>query len=128
MPGGNLMLLDVLRASLAAVACGGGAVEKDIVARAAEVVRLLLADGAASLSSVAERLHMPARTLQRRLADQGLSFSQLIEDVRKRLARTYLQQPEIPLTEIALLLGYSESSAFSRAFRQWYGVSPSRFR
>jgi AraC-like DNA-binding protein len=71
---------------------------------------------------------VPAWTLRRRLAEEGLTFRGLVEEVRKGLARVYVRQRHIPLSEIAFLVGYSEASAFSRAFHGWYGVSPQAYR
>ncbi|RQW61102.1 helix-turn-helix transcriptional regulator [Vibrio viridaestus] len=66
--------------------------------------------------------------IQRKLRAEGITFRQLVERVRCDMAKQYLQQSHIPITEMGLMLGYSETSAFSRAFRRWFGISPSRFR
>ncbi|MNT97492.1 HTH-type transcriptional regulator VirS [compost metagenome] len=76
---------------------------------------------------MAERLELTPSGLQRRLRDGGLSFSQLVEQTRRDLALHYLRQRR-PISELATLLGYSEASAFSRAFRRWFGVSPRQWR
>jgi AraC-like DNA-binding protein len=91
-------------------------------------VRRTLQEGHARFEEVAERLGMAPITLYRRLRDQGLEFSDLVRGCRYELALRYVRDPGLPLTEVALLLGYSELSSFSRAFRQWMGVSPIRFR
>ena len=65
-------------------------------------------------------------TLQRRLAAEGTSYSALLDQTRRSLARSYIAQRHLPLTEIAYMLGYSENSAFTRAFNNWYGSSPSK--
>ncbi|MCY1187105.1 HTH-type transcriptional regulator VirS [compost metagenome] len=67
-------------------------------------------------------------SLQRRLREQGLTFSSLVDKVRCELATHYLRQQQLPISELAPLLGYSEASAFSRAFRRWFGVSPRQWR
>jgi AraC-like DNA-binding protein len=129
LPGGNAPLLDVLCASLTAVSCDNGPDDSsDLLTRARNEIQSRMAEGSVSLKSVADGLKAPVWTLQRRLRDQGITFSELVEDVRRKLARHYVHQSGIPLTEVALLLGYSEASAFSRAFRQWYGVSPRTLR
>lgn len=87
-----------------------------------------LSEGCPTLETVAEALEVPAWTIQRRLAEQGRTYKELLEDTRRRLALTYLRQPHLQLTEIAFLLGYSELSAFSRAFHRWTGMSPRKFR
>jgi AraC-like DNA-binding protein len=66
--------------------------------------------------------------LMREFSMHSISFKSLVEDVRRDLAISYMKQRQLPLSEIALLLGYSELSAFSRAFRRWTGRSPRAFR
>jgi AraC-like DNA-binding protein len=80
-----------------------------------------------TVEQVAELLHLSSRTLQRRLDDNGLNFRALLDDTRRRLAETYLLDPRLQLKDVAHLLGFSEQSAFSRAFRRWNGVSPGQF-
>lgn len=84
--------------------------------------------GEPTLENVAASLHLSPRTLQRRLADRDLHFHDLLEATRLALARDYLGNPNLSLTEIALLLGYSEQSAFTRAFRRWTGQTPRQAR
>lgn len=84
--------------------------------------------GEPTLEMVAGSLHISARTLQRRLAERGLQFHSLLEATRLALARDYLSNRSLSLTEIALLLGYSEQSAFNRAFRRWTGQTPKQAR
>lgn len=88
----------------------------------------LLREGRPNLDALAERLHRAPRTLQRHLAEEGLSFRQLLDDTRRQLAQGYLQDQHLPLGEVAALLGYSEQSAFSRAFRHWHGDTPLAWR
>lgn len=103
--------------------------EPDDFSRALQQVLLrLLADGEPTLERVAQVLHLAPRTLQRRLAGHGLSWQQWLDRNREQLARQYLGDPSLGLSDIALLLGFSEQSAFSRAFRRWTGTSPGRFR
>lgn len=91
-------------------------------------VASLVCDGHPSLPTVAPRMGMSVRTLQRRLDERGVSYRDLVVDVRMRIARRYLEQPEPGLGEIAFLLGYSELSAFVRAFRRRVGTSPGEYR
>ena len=81
-----------------------------------------------SAETVAQRLNLSCRMLRRHLADEGTSFRQLLQQVREGLARQYLQRNELTITEVAQLLGYSETAAFSRSFKQWTGISPAQFR
>jgi AraC-like DNA-binding protein len=71
---------------------------------------------------------MSARTLQRRLADEGVSYQELLEDGRKEAAGRYLRDSTLAIGEVAYLVGYSEPAPFHRAFKRWYGVTPEVFR
>ena len=82
----------------------------------------------ASLEVVAERLGMSARTLQRKLHASGTSHQELLDEMRRDLAVRYLREPGMAVCEVAYLLGFSESSAFHRAFKRWTGTTPSEFR
>jgi AraC-like DNA-binding protein len=82
----------------------------------------------ATLSRVAAELHMSERTLQRHLADDGSSFDALLDETRNELALRYLSDEKFAIAEIAYLLGYSEPSAFHRAFKRWTGKTPAQVR
>jgi len=84
--------------------------------------------GEPTLRRTAERLSVGPRTLQRRLAQCGVDFSQLVTDTRKRFAVQYLGDRRHTITEVAFLLGYSEVSAFNRAFKRWTGATPLDYR
>jgi AraC-like DNA-binding protein len=84
--------------------------------------------GDPGIKKIATELGMSSWTLHRRLRDLEVSFHDLVRAARRDLALRYVAQPHIALTEVAFLLGYSELSAFSRAFRQWTGVSPGCYR
>jgi AraC-like DNA-binding protein len=71
---------------------------------------------------------MSVRTLQRRLVDSGTTFHKVSDAVLARLAAGYLTDPSVSVSEVAFLLGFSEQSAFNRAFRRWTGDSPGRWR
>lgn len=102
--------------------------QQSVVDRARSQVRQVLTQGEPILDDVAEKLGMSPSSLQRRLREQNLTFTLLVDKVRCELATHYLQQQQLPISEMALLLGYSEVSAFSRAFRRWFGVSPRQWR
>jgi AraC-like DNA-binding protein len=87
-----------------------------------------LPEGEPSLGDAAERFHMSVRSLQRRLSDEGMTWKQLLENTRRTLVGRHLHQPGMTVTQLAFLLGFSDVSAFSRAFKKWYGVAPSQFR
>ncbi len=78
--------------------------------------------------TAAASLHMSSRALRRGLRREGASFRVLLQQVRRQLACRYLEQRELTVDEVARLLGYAEAPAFSRAFKKWTGVSPSKFR
>lgn len=87
-----------------------------------------LPDGPPSQPQIASALHVSNRTLQRRLKEEGTSFIDLLHDTRMQLACKYLRSPGRSVVETAYLLGFSESSTFSRAFKRWHGVSPAEYR
>lgn len=87
-----------------------------------------LPSGMISETSVAETLGLSRRSLHRRLQREGTSFRPLLEEVRRKLAKEYLADPEYSVTDISFLLGFAETSAFSRAFRRWFGCAPSHYR
>jgi AraC-like DNA-binding protein len=82
----------------------------------------------ATLAVVARRLAMTPRTLQRRLAEAGSSFDALRDTARKHAAESYLAETELSIAEVAFVLGFSEPTAFHRAFKRWHKVTPQAFR
>jgi AraC-like DNA-binding protein len=91
-------------------------------------VLLLLPSGRCSIEQVANHLGVVCRTVQRRLAEQGLSFSEVVNAQRLELATRYVTQSNRPLTEVAALLGFAASSGFSRWYQTQFGCSPSQSR
>ena len=97
----------------------------------AEVQRALTArviSGDARIGTIARQLAMSGRTLQRRLAAEGVSYQQLVDDARKEAAWRYLAEPTLAIGEVAYLVGYSEPAPFHRAFKRWYGMTPDAAR
>jgi AraC-like DNA-binding protein len=88
----------------------------------------LMKEGELNLLRAAKALGVSPRTLQRQLSQRGLSFAEVVENTRRGLAVDYLKGRENTLTEIAFLLGYSEVSAFNRAFKRWTGKTPMAYR
>jgi AraC-like DNA-binding protein len=88
----------------------------------------LLPHGKANAPEVARRLGMSHRTLARALSAEGATFSDVLEMLRQALAKRYLRERELPISEIAWLLGYSEISSFTHAFARWTGLTPKAFR
>ena len=87
-----------------------------------------LRDGTPEVEPIAAKLNISARNLRRRLADRNLNFRNLVDDLRHELAKRYMEDPTLDLEDIAFLLGFSEQSAFQRAFRRWTGETPGRLR
>jgi len=90
-------------------------------------LRRLLGTGDISVESVADDIGIHKRTLQRRLQDTGTTFAELLDEVRADVARHHVAAGRLPLTRVALLLGFSDQSAFNHAFRRWYQRSPSEW-
>jgi AraC-like DNA-binding protein len=84
--------------------------------------------GTPDLVKVASQLGMSKRTLQRKLAEKDIVFSDLVESISRTIAMDYVQHTDYSLTDVALMLGYAELSSFSRAFKRWSGVSPQQAR
>jgi AraC-like DNA-binding protein len=96
--------------------------------RVENAATLLLPHGKARAGEVARKLGLSKRTLARRLAADSLTFAGIIEELRGDLARHYLQDPRLSISEIAWLLGFQEVSAFTHAFKRWTGMPPSHAR
>jgi len=71
---------------------------------------------------------MSHRTLARKLSADGLTFSTIAEELKANLAKHYLREGDLPISQVAWLLGYREISAFTHAFKRWTGMTPSRLR
>ncbi|MCY1533950.1 HTH-type transcriptional regulator VirS [compost metagenome] len=104
------------------------AAESDLLVHLGQVIAASLPTGDVSLEQVARSQGVSPRTLQRRLSEQRIEFSGLVEDVRRALALEYVGGSHYNLTEVALMLGYAEASCFSRAFRRWTQVTPQQYR
>ena len=88
----------------------------------------LLPHGKARSSEVARQLGMSPRTLARRLNAEGVAFADILDQLRSALAQRYLSERDLPVSEISWLLGYSEVSSFTHAFKRWTGKTPRQFR
>jgi len=100
----------------------------DIVARVQSELLDQLPNGNISDDSVAASLHMSVRTMHRKLTNADSNFRSLLVETRRNLAEQYILDNSLTLTEISLLLGFSEPSSFSRAFKSWTGTAPSEAR
>jgi AraC-like DNA-binding protein len=115
----NDRILDTLLKSLA---------PDTLVARVKRAMTAELPSGAPSEEAIARAVGMSGRSLQRRLAEEKTGFTALLAEVRRDLAKEYVEDPEISITDISFLLGFSDVSSFSRAFKRWFGKSPAAVR
>jgi AraC-like DNA-binding protein len=121
----NTLLLRYAEEALASkprAACGGTR------SRVESTLAQLLPHGRAGLPEVARQLGMSSRTLSRRLSDEGLTFAVILDELRADLAKRYLSDRELPISEIAWLLGYREVASLTHAFRRWTGLTHRQFR
>ncbi|HTO65372.1 MAG TPA: AraC family transcriptional regulator ligand-binding domain-containing protein [Bradyrhizobium sp.] len=93
-----------------------------------EAITQLLPHGRAHIAEVARQLGLSSRTLSRKLREQGVSFAGILSEFRAALAKRYLAEGELPVSEIAWLLGYRELSSMTHAFKRWTGLTPREFR
>ncbi len=102
--------------------------ETRVTHRVRQVLCRILPQGEPKRETLAQALHLSQRTLQRRLQEEGTSFQALLDETRRELAEQYLAQPGMTLLETAYLLGFADPSNFYRAFRRWFGATPSEYR
>jgi len=126
MPHGDLHKASMLRDQLMRV--GGGVGMLPLLGHVKGEIRCCLPDGVPCIQQIADVVGLQRWTLQRRLAECGLSFSEVVDLVRRELAERHIRQRYVTIVEMSEILGYSELSAFSRAFRRWFGVSPQKYR
>lgn len=92
------------------------------------IIPQLLPHGRAGMSEVARQLGMSSRTLSRKLRGENLGFPEILDELRAALAKRYLSDHDLPVSEIAWLLGYREVSSFTHAFKRWTAMTPRQFR
>ncbi|MBK1706086.1 AraC family transcriptional regulator [Halochromatium glycolicum] len=102
--------------------------ERHLECRVRRAVATVLSEGVPTVSSVASELAMSARTLQRRLSEQGHSFQTLVDRARMDLAQRLLAETDYSLAEVAFLTGFADQSGFTRAFKRWAGQTPRSYR
>jgi AraC-like DNA-binding protein len=98
--------------------------EKSIRGRVEDILMTLMRTGDIRIQSVAARLGISRQTLYRKLKGENVTFEKVLDELRHRLALAHLSAPGASVTETAYLLGFSESAAFSRAFKRWTGMRP----
>ncbi|MDT0634612.1 AraC family transcriptional regulator [Spectribacter hydrogenoxidans] len=99
-----------------------------LTARVRELIGRLLPTGQCNAETIAEQLAMHPRTLQRRLAEEGLRYAELLDRERRQQAERYLCETGLHLSQITGLLGYAEQSTFNRSCRRWFGATPRQCR
>jgi AraC-like DNA-binding protein len=102
--------------------------DKSLQEQVKGVLKKFLAGQRPRLEDVARELRLSARTLQRRLLTERMTFQNLVEEARREMAQHYLLQSSLELNETAYLLGYEDPNSFIRAFHQWEGTSPGEWR
>ena len=102
--------------------------DQDLLVRARTLLPVLLRDPDQSLARLAEQLGVGERTLQRKLAEHGITYKELLDKTREEHAMRSLESGALSVQELAYELGFSSTAAFSRAFRRWRGVSPSEWQ
>lgn len=128
VPNADTSLFPVLHHHADRLLAERAAQQTHIVARVRAALLPRVAGGEARLAPVAAELGLSPRTLQRKLAEAGSSYQEVLDAVRFGLAQDYLRRRELSLVDIAFLLGFQEQSAFTHAFREWSGMNPGAWR
>lgn len=123
--GANPIFRQVFEAHVRELESAGGSDWKDSLRR---MLRTEILANRCSATTVADRFAVHRRTMSRHLQAEGAGFQGLVNETRFEVARQLLSQTRIPLSQIAVALGYSEASAFTRAFRRWSGQAPAAWR
>lgn len=105
-----------------------GLSERELPDYVRRLMKSFLPNGRVTVDQIADCLMMSPRSLQRHLREADTSFQDLLDETRQGMARHYLQQSTISVTQLAGILGYADLAGFSRAFQRWYGVSPQQWR
>lgn len=106
----------------------GQVLQQDFVAAVRAIIKKMMPTGGLSRRVVAEQLNMHERSLHRKLKPLGYTYESLLDEVRRQEVELLLKNSDMPMSQIAGLLGYSEQSSFNRAFKQWFGVAPSHYQ
>jgi len=125
IPGADPMVRDLLEQRIQQLKGSQGSQFSDDIRR---LLRLRLTNTRCSAEEIADLLAMHRRTLSRRLKGSGMGYRAITNEVRFEIARQLLEGTQVSLAQIAAVLGYSEASAFTRAFRRWSGKTPKSWR
>jgi len=102
--------------------------EENLISKVKSAIVEELPSGEPAAETIAKSVFMSTRSLQRKLAEEGTTYTKLLQDVRFELAEKYIADDKYPITEVSYLLGFSDTSVFSRAFKRWSGHPPGHFR
>lgn len=102
--------------------------DQEELPRLRQLIRRHLSSGGVTLEGLARAQGLSARALQYQLENSGTTYRELLDETRTELARAYLCDPDMSLVDVAFLLGFSEQSPFTKAFRRWTGETPGEFR
>ncbi|MFK7975695.1 MAG: AraC family transcriptional regulator ligand-binding domain-containing protein [Halioglobus sp.] len=102
--------------------------ESNLELRVRRTITSALSEGVPTVSAISSELAMSARTLQRRLSEQGHSFQSIVDTARRELAQRLLRETNYSLAEVSFLTGFAEQSAFTRAFKRWADQTPRSYR
>jgi AraC-like DNA-binding protein len=127
LPKADLQLGEYLRRTASDALSARGS-QEDLESKLRELLARDLQSGVCDVRAVARRLATSERTLRRRLEEKGLTFRDVLDATRRDLAKGYLRDRRIPLSEVTFMLGFSEPSAFHRAFRRWTGMTARAWR
>ncbi len=100
----------------------------DFLSDLQKVIAEQLANSESTLITCAPKMNCSARTLQRRLEELDTNFQSVLDLTRQNLSKSYLSDPALRMAELSQLVGYADQAAFTRAFKRWTGMSPSRWR
>lgn len=101
---------------------------EDFIDQIRQLIKENLPNREARMETICRKLGSSTRTLQRKLTEEGTSYQELLEETQRELSEFYLQKSEMAICEVSYLLGFSQPSAFHRAFRRWNGLTPKEFR
>ncbi|MGW4247569.1 AraC family transcriptional regulator [Nocardia sp. NPDC004722] len=116
------------RLAMAFLAQQSGGAASATAPRVRTTLQKLLGTAAPEIDAVARLLTLHPRTLQRRLADEGTTFAAILDEVRRAEARRYLTTTDMPMSQVASLIGLSEQSVFTRCCQRWWGATPTAVR
>jgi AraC-like DNA-binding protein len=126
--GADAKLLQILEQACQKILGSGSPKTQDLVHKVRELIIERLPKSSANIDAIADELNIGSKTLERRLAERGESFSRLLDETRQKAAKHYLEATDLRLSEVAYMVGYTEPAALARAFKRWTGETPNQFR